>query len=54
MLWDMDFVSDPEATQIEFLTHDAAGGKVTKGTAKPKFFPAKLIKGVMQVPEVAT
>jgi CRISPR-associated protein Cas5d len=53
MLWDMDFVSDPEAKQLEFMTHDADGGKVTKGTAKPKFFPAKLIKGVMQVPETA-
>jgi CRISPR-associated protein Cas5d len=53
MLWDMDFVSDPEAKQIEFLTHDAAGGKVTKGTAKPRFFRAKLEKGVMRVPEVA-
>jgi hypothetical protein len=38
---------------LEFMTHDAEGGKVTKGTAKPKFFPAKLIKGVMQVPEIA-
>jgi CRISPR-associated protein Cas5d len=53
MLWDMDFVSDPEAKQLEFMTHDADGGKVTKGTAKPKFFPAKLVKGVMQIPETA-
>jgi CRISPR-associated protein Cas5d len=52
MLWDMDFVSDPEAKQIEFLTHDAVGGRVTKGTAKPKFFRAKIEKGVMKVPEV--
>jgi CRISPR-associated protein Cas5d len=54
MLWDMDFVCDPEARQLEFLTHDSTGGTVTKGTAKPKFFPARLIKGVMQVPESAT
>jgi CRISPR-associated protein Cas5d len=53
MLWDMDFVSDPEAKQLEFLTHDAAGGQVTKGSAKPKFFRAELVNGVMQVPEVA-
>ncbi len=53
MLWDMDFVSDPEARQLEFMTHDADGGKVTKGTAKSKFFPAKLVKGVMQIPEIA-
>jgi CRISPR-associated protein Cas5d len=53
MLWDMDFVSDPEAKQLEFMTHDADGGQVTKGTAKPKFFPAKLVKGIMQIPEIA-
>jgi CRISPR-associated protein Cas5d len=53
MLWDLDFVSDPEAKQLEFLTHNADGGTVTKGTAKPKFFRAKLEQGVMQVPEVA-
>jgi CRISPR-associated protein Cas5d len=53
MLLDMDFMSDPESKQLEFLTHDAEGGTVTKGTAKPKFFPATLVKGVMQVPEVA-
>lgn len=53
MLWDMDFVSDPEAKQLEFLTHNSMGGTVTKGTAKPKFFRAKLEKGVMNVPAVA-
>jgi CRISPR-associated protein Cas5d len=53
MLWDMEFVSDPEAKQLEFLTHDTAGGKVTRGAAKPRFFRARLVKGVMQVPEVS-
>jgi CRISPR-associated protein Cas5d len=53
MLWDMDFVSDPEAKQLEFMSHDAEGGKVTKGTAKPKFFRAKLEAGILRVPEVA-
>jgi CRISPR-associated protein Cas5d len=53
MLWDMDFVIDPEAKQIEFLTHDSEGGRVTKGTAKPKFFRARLDRGVLRVPEVA-
>lgn len=53
MLFDMDFVIDPEAKQIEFMTHDAEGGKVTKGIAKPKFFRARLEKGVLRVPEVA-
>jgi CRISPR-associated protein Cas5d len=54
MLWDMEFISDPEAKQLEFLIHDADGGKVTKGTAKPRFFRARLVRGVMQVPEVVT
>ena len=52
MLWDMDFVSDPEAKQLEFMNHDAEGGKVTRGTAKPKFFPARLVKGVMEIPRI--
>lgn len=53
MLWDMDFVSDPEAKQLEFMSHDAEGGKATKGTAKPKFFRARLEAGILRVPEVA-
>lgn len=53
MLWDMDFVSDPEAKQLEFLTHDSSGGKVAKGRTQPKFFRARLDRGVLRVPEVA-
>lgn len=53
MLWDMDFVIDPEAKQLEFMSHDGEGGKVTKGTAKPKFFRARLEAGILRVPEVA-
>jgi CRISPR-associated protein Cas5d len=52
MLWDMDFVIDPEAKQIEFLTHDGDGARIAKGTAKPKFFRAQLDKGVLRIPEV--
>lgn len=52
MLWDMDFLIDPEAKQLEFLTHDGDGATVTKGTAKPKFFRARLDNGVLRVPEV--
>ena len=53
MLWDLDFTVDPEAKQIEFLTHDENGGKVTTGTAKPRFFRARLEQGVLRIPEVA-
>lgn len=53
MLWDLEFVSDPESKQIEFLTHDATGGKVTKGLTQPKFFRARLDRGILHVPEVA-
>jgi CRISPR-associated protein Cas5d len=52
MLWDLDFTIDPEAKQLEFLTHDENGSKVTKGTAKPIFFPARLDNGILRVPEV--
>jgi CRISPR-associated protein Cas5d len=53
MLWDMDFVIDPDAKQLEFLTHDSSGGSVTKGRTQPKFFRARLEHGILQVPEVA-
>ncbi len=53
MLWDLDFTIDPEAKQLEFLTHDENGGRVTKGTAKPRFFRARLDNGVLRIPEVA-
>jgi CRISPR-associated protein Cas5d len=53
MLWDMDFTIDPEAKQIEFITHDENGGKVTKGTAQPKFFRARLDQGILSIPETA-
>ena len=53
MLWDLDFIVDPEAKQLEFLTHDENGGKVTTGTAKPRFFRARLDEGVLRIPEVA-
>jgi CRISPR-associated protein Cas5d len=52
MLWDMDFVIDPDAKQLEFLTHDSSGGSVTKGRTQPKFFRARLEHGILQVPEV--
>jgi CRISPR-associated protein Cas5d len=53
MLLDMDFITDPESKQLEFMSHDEEGGKVIKGTAKPRFFRARLEQGILRVPEVA-
>jgi CRISPR-associated protein Cas5d len=49
MLLDMEFTADAGAA-IEYLTHDENGAQVTKGSAKPKFFRARLDNGVLRVP----
>lgn len=52
MLLDVDFIPGIEGSTIEFFTHNASGATVTKGKAQPKFFRARLEKGVLRVPEV--
>jgi CRISPR-associated protein Cas5d len=49
MLFDLEIT---EATNggMMYLSHDANGAKVTKGSAKPKFFEAKLENGVLNIP----
>jgi CRISPR-associated protein Cas5d len=49
MLLDMEFSANDGAA-IEYLTHDENGAQVTKGSAKPKFFRARLDNGVLRVP----
>jgi len=49
MLLDMEFTAGDGAA-INYLTHDHNGAQLTKGSAKPKFFPAYLDKGVLRVP----
>ena len=49
MLLDMDFTESIDGT-LTYLSHDSSGGKVTKGKAQPKFFRARLDRGVLRVP----
>ncbi|MEM9574850.1 MAG: type I-C CRISPR-associated protein Cas5c [Pseudomonadota bacterium] len=49
MLRDIEFTSS-DKTELLFLNHDANGGKVVKGAARPKFFQARLDLGVLRVP----
>ena len=50
MLFDLDF-SLTEKGSLEFFSHDGEGAKVVSGRAQPKFFPAKLERGVLRVPQ---
>ena len=49
MLLDLDFTAG-DGTAINYLTHDEKGAQLTKGSAKPKFFRARLENGVLRVP----
>jgi CRISPR-associated protein Cas5d len=49
MLFDLEITEATDGSMM-YLSHDANGARVTKGNAKPKFFPAKLEKGVLAVP----
>jgi CRISPR-associated protein Cas5d len=49
MLLDMEFMAG-EGAAIDYLTHDEHGAILTKGSAKPKFFRARLDNGVLRVP----
>jgi CRISPR-associated protein Cas5d len=49
MLLDMDFTESIDGA-LTYLSHDSSGGKVTKGKAQPKFFRARLDRGVLRVP----
>jgi CRISPR-associated protein Cas5d len=50
MLLDMEFMPTVDGATLEYLTHDDSGAKVTKGKAQPKFFRARLDKGVLRIP----
>ena len=52
MLLDMEFTATPEASTMEYFTHDETGARVTKGKAQPKFFRARLDNGVLRVPQL--
>lgn len=50
MLFDMEYTPASTST-IAYLTHDGNGAKVTQGAAKPKFFAARLNRGILRVPQ---
>ena len=49
MLFDVQFVPDANG-RVSYAGHDSNGREVVKGNAQPRFFPARLEKGVLQVP----
>ncbi|MDX2270804.1 MAG: type I-C CRISPR-associated protein Cas5c [Cyanobacteriota bacterium] len=49
MLQDVDF-NEEVAGAIQYKTHDSTGSRITKGTAQPKFFRARLEKGILRIP----
>lgn len=50
MLLDMEFTPASD-TSLEYLTHDENGAKVTRGKAQPKFFRARLERGILRIPD---
>jgi len=51
MLLDMEFTATKNSPTLTYFTHDETGAKVTKGTAQPKFFQARLDNGVLRIPQ---
>lgn len=51
MLLDLDFIASGQRSTMVYLTHDETGAHVTQGIAQPKFFSARLDKGVLRVPQ---
>lgn len=49
MLLDMEFTEATDGV-LTYLSHDSSGAKVAKGKAQPKFFRARLDRGVLRVP----
>jgi CRISPR-associated protein Cas5d len=51
MLFDLEFSELPKGGKISYRTHDGEGSRVTQGAAMPKFFHAKLVDGVLEIPQ---
>lgn len=49
MLFDVEITEDSQGNLI-YLSHDANGKQITTGKSRPKFFQAKLDKGILKVP----
>ncbi len=52
MLLDVDFVSDTKGA-LTYAGHSAEGRTVVRGNAQPRFFQARLDRGVLRVPQEA-
>jgi CRISPR-associated protein Cas5d len=50
MLFDLEFATSKDGA-LEYFTHDADGARAVRGSAQPKFFPARLEDGVLRVPQ---
>ena len=51
MLFDVDFTEVSKKGKVSYYAHDASRARVAQGTAMPKFFPAELKDGVIEVPQ---
>ncbi len=51
MLFDIEFTPAKDGP-IEFRKHDSSGGKWIKGKATPRFFTARLERGILKVPDL--
>ncbi|NJM47575.1 MAG: type I-C CRISPR-associated protein Cas5 [Alkalinema sp. RU_4_3] len=51
MLFDLEFSELPKVGKISYRTHNGEGSRVVQGAAMPKFFHAKLVNGVLEVPQ---
>ncbi len=49
MLFDLDYEPAPDG-EIQYVGHGGGGGEIVKGNAQPRFFPARLERGVLRVP----
>ncbi|GEM46311.1 type I-C CRISPR-associated protein Cas5c [Deinococcus cellulosilyticus] len=50
MLFDVQY-SQSSKGKIKFMQHDAQGSRVASGVATPRFFQARLEKGILHVPQ---
>ncbi len=51
MLLDMTYAADTKVKKLSYWSHDADGAHLTHGRAEPQFFHARLINGVLRVPQ---
>jgi CRISPR-associated protein Cas5d len=49
MLFDVEITED-ETGNLAYIAHNSQGIRLVSGKARPKFFPARLEKGVLKVP----